>query len=201
MTANQLITNLASTTLVGIKLGDTSVPANVTTLLQLLNMAKDKIAEDTLLWLGGESLNMVTDTYEYTLSTIPIQVTDVFDENDNVRPRNNQDALGYFQTSPNKLQFNSITNGMVVKVNYYYYPPDYLIDDTLVLPNTLLSAMQYYIAHKAFEIYKSENDVFYSAEYMKKYIGAIKDYTSNSDSLDVDTAMNGSSKLWLRGIK
>ena len=201
MTANQLITNLASTTLVGIKLGDTSVPANVTTLLQLLNMAKDKIAEDTLLWLGGESLNMVTDTYEYTLSTIPIQVTDVFDENDNVRPRNNQDALGYFQTSPNKLQFNSITNGMVVKVNYYYYPPDYLIDDTLVLPNTLLSAMQYYIAHKAFEIYKSENDVFYSAEYMKKYIGAIKDYTANSDSLDVDTAMNGSSKLWLRGIK
>ncbi len=200
MTAQTLIDNLRNTTLVGIELA-TDNAANTATLLELLNLAKDKIAEDTLLWLNGETITMVTDTYEYTLTNMPIQVIDVFDANNMIRPRNTNDTMGYYQVSPNTLKFNSITNGLDVKVNFYDYPTDYIITDELVVPNTLLSAMKYYIAHQAFEIYKSENETFYSAEYMKKYAGAIQDYKANSDSVDVDSIESKSNKIWLRGIR
>ena len=164
MTANQLITNLSNTALVGIKVSDLTIPQNITTLLSLLNMAKNKLAEDTLLWLGGEQITMLEDTYSYTLSTIPIQIIDVYDSNMNIRPRNSIEFFGYFQTSPNKLQFNNIEVGGTININYYETPTDYLINDELVVPPSLLSALQFYVIHKAFEIYKAESDMFTSVE-------------------------------------
>ena len=200
MTANELITNLSNTSLVGIKISDLTVAQNTTTLLALLNMAKNKIAEDTLLWLGGEQITLLTDTYEYTLSDIPIQIIDVYDDGLNLRPRNSSDYYGYFQTSPNKIRFNNVSNGTVVSINYYETPPDYAIDDTIVIPPSLLSAMQFYIAHKAFEIYKSESDMFSSAEYYKKYEKALAGYISKSDSTDVDSIVSAD-RIWKRGYK
>jgi len=201
MTATQLITDLSNTSLVGIKISDLTVSQNETTLLSLLNMAKNKIAEDTLLWLGGETLDMVTDTPSYTLDVIPIQIIDVYDGNSYLRPRNSVATLGYFQTSPNTLMFNTVTNGLDIKVNYYYTPPDYALDDEMVIPPTLLSAMQFYIAHKAFEIYKSDVDVFMSAEYYKKYMTAMGDFIKTTDSLDVDSVVSMNNKIWLRGLR
>lgn len=201
MTAQELITNLQNTSLVGIKIGDSTVPENTTTLLDLLNMAKNKIAEDTLLWLGGEQITLATGTNEYTLATIPIQMIDVYDENMILRPRNKPDYFGYYQVSPNKIRFNNIDNGTVVNINYYETPPDYIISDTLVVPATLLSALQFYIAHKAFEIYKSDSDIFYSKEYYAKYMQAMDGYKSNSDSVDVDTIVSMDNKMYKRGIR
>ena len=201
MTANQLITNLSHTALVGIKVSDLTIPQNVTTLLSLLNMAKNKLAEDTLLWLGGEQITMLADTYSYTLSTIPIQIIDVYDDKMNLRPRNSIDYFGYFQTSPNKIQINNIEVGGVVNINYYETPTDYLIDDELVVPPSLLSALQFYVTHKAFEIYKAESDIFTSVEYYKKYKSALQDYLNKSDSTDVDSVVSLSNKIWKRGIR
>ena len=201
MTANELITTLSKTSLVGQKISDLTVPDNVTTLLTLLNMAKDKVAEDTLLWLGGETISMVTDTYEYTLTNMPIQIVDVYDENLNLRPRNSIDYMGYYQVSPNVLKFNNISNGTDVNVNYYETPPDYLIGDTLVIPPTLLSAIQFYIVHKAFEVYKAEADIFTSTEYYKKYVNAINDFKNTTDSVDVDTVVSMNNKIYKRGIR
>ena len=62
MTAQNLIDNLRATSLVGIKIADVS-EQNTATLLSLLNMAKNKIAEDTLLWLGGEQHTLVSEQY------------------------------------------------------------------------------------------------------------------------------------------
>ena len=201
MTANQLITNLSHTALVGIKVSDLTIPQNITTLLGLLNMAKNKLAEDTLLWLGGEQITMLEDTYSYTLSTIPIQIIDVYDSNMNIRPRNSIEFFGYFQTSPNKLQFNNIEVGGTININYYETPTDYLIDDELVVPPSLLSALQFYVTHKAFEIYKAESDMFTSVEYYKKYKSALQDYLDKSDSTDVDSIVSLSNKIWKRGIR
>ena len=72
MTATALITELSKTTLVGLKVEDLTVAQNVTNLLSYLNEAKDEIAKDTKLWLGGEAISMVTATYEYTLTVTPI---------------------------------------------------------------------------------------------------------------------------------
>lgn len=201
MTAQELITNLSNTSLVGQKIADLTVPENTTTLLSLLNMAKNKVAEDTRIWLSGEQITMVADTYEYTLSKIPLQIIDVYDDNLNLRTRNNPDSLGYYQTSPNVLKFNNITAGTVISVNYYDTPIDWLITDELVVPPSLLSALQYYIAHKAFELYKSESDMFSSAEYYKKYQTAIQDFINTTDSSDIDTIVSGESKLWKRTIR
>lgn len=201
MTADTLITNLQSTTLVGLKIGDKTDANNTTLLLTILNMAKNKIAEDTLLWRGGETITQATGTSSYTLNTMPIQIIDVFDKNNMLRPRNSTDSFGYYQTSPNELTFNSITDGLEIYVNYSYAPQDYIITDTLVVPNTLLSAIQYYMAHKAFESYKSEQEIFSSAEYYKKYMTAVKDYRNATDTMDAGSVINTESKLWLRGIR
>ena len=200
MTAQTLIENLENTTLTGIKIGDGSV-GNRATLLQLLNFAKNKIAEDTLLWIGGEEVTMVTDVSSYTLSVVPIQIVDVFDGNNIIRPRNSSDDYGYYQTSPNEITFNKVSNNLKIKINYYTSTSDYILIDEINVPSTLLVAIQYYIAHKAFEIYKSDSDVIYSKEYYNKYVGAIQDYKANSDSVDVDTVVSGVNKIWLRGIR
>lgn len=196
-----MIDNLTKTSLVGTKIADTSIQANEDTLLRLVNMAKNKIAEDTLLWLDGEEITMVTDTYEYTLTNMPIQIIDVYDDNQYLRPRNSNEYLGYYQTAPNKVKFNSVTNGQVVYVNYYSTPADYLITDEVVVPHTLLSAMEFYVAHKAFEIYKSEADMFSSAEYYKKYTKAMQDFVSATDSVDVDAISSNIDRIWRRGIR
>jgi hypothetical protein len=201
MTAATLITNLQDTTLVGLKIGDKAVGDNTTLLLSLLNMAKDKVAEDTLLWLSGETFNMVTGTSSYTLTNMPIQIIDVFDENNTLRPRNSAEFYGYYQTSPNQIAFNNVSDGLTIKVNYYYSPPDFLIGDTLSIPSTLLSAMQYYMAHKAYAAYKGELELMASSEYYNKYINAIKDYRATTDTLDSDSVLSGNDKVWLRGIR
>ena len=144
---------------------------------------------------------MLEDTYSYTLSTIPIQIIDVYDSNMSIRPRNSIEFFGYFQTSPNKLQFNNIEVGGTININYYETPTDYLIDDELVVPPSLLSALQFYVTHKAFEIYKAESDMFTSVEYYKKYKSALQDYLNKSDSTDVDSVVSLSNKIWKRGIR
>lgn len=201
MTANEIITNLSNTSLVSQGIADLTVPSNVTTLLQLLNMAKDKVAEETLLWLGGEKVTMVTGTSEYTLSSMPIQIVDVFDSNMNLRPRNSVDSMGYYQVSPNKLTFNTIQNGLEININYYETPPDFLIDDEVIINPTLIPALQFYVAHKAFEIYKTESAIFTSVEFYKKYKSAIGDFKSTTDSVDVDTVISMDNKIWKRGIR
>lgn len=201
MTAATLITNLQDTTLVGLKIGDKTDSDNTTLLLAILNMAKDKIAEDTMLWRGGETVSQVTGTNTYTLSTMPIQITDVFDENNTLRPRNDTTYYGYYQVAPNQIKFNNITNGLDVYVNYTYAPADYIISDTITVPNTLLSAMQYYMAHKAFESYKNEQEIFSSAEYYKKYMNAVNDFRNSTDTLDSGSVVSQENKTWLRGIR
>jgi len=200
MTANELITNLSNTSLVGQQISDLSIQENKDTLLELLNMAKNKVAEDTLLWLSGETITQVTGTQEYTLSTIPIQIIDIYDENQVLRKRNVPDYTGYYQTSPNKIRFNSIQNGLDIFINYYETPPDYLINDEIVIPPTLLSALQFYIVGKSFEQYKAEADIFTSAEYFKKYNSAIQSYLSKTDNSNADTIVSGENKIYKRGI-
>lgn len=200
MTVTELITNLSNTSLVGQDIADLTKAENVTTLITLVNMAKDKIAEDTLLWLDGETITMTTGVYEYTLSTIPVQIIDVYDQNSILRPRNNPDTMGYYQTTPNTLKFNTISNGTDVNVNYYKTPADYIGSDTIVMPATLLSSIQYYVAHKAFELYKAESDIFTSKEYYAKYMGSIRDYMKNSDSTSSDTIVSRDNKIYKRGL-
>ena len=76
-----------------------------------------------------------------------------------------------------------------------------MIGDELVVPPSLLSALQFYITHKAFETYKAESDIFTSAEYYKKYKGALQDYISKSDSTDVDSVVSLNNKIWKRGLR
>lgn len=201
MTAAQLIINLQKTSLIGLKIGDTAVGDNTTLLLEILNMAKDKIAEDTRIWLNGETVSQVTGTAEYTLTRTPLQIIDVFDANNILRQRNSQDTYGYFQTAPNKIKFNLVTNGLDVYVNYYDIPDDYITTDILALPGTLLSAMQYYMAHKAYSQYKGELELAASREYYAKYKDAINDYRATTDTTDVDSVVNLDNKVWLRGIR
>jgi hypothetical protein len=201
MTATALITELSKTTLVGLKVEDLTVAQNVTNLLSYLNEAKDEIAKDTKLWLGGETVTMVTDTYEYTLATLPVAIIDVFDANNTLRQRNDQGFFGYYQTAPDKIQFNNITNGLVVKVNYHYTPVDYIGANEVVIPRTLINAIKKYVSHKAYEVLKDDSSIAKSAQYKNDYNMLIKSFIDISDVSGADSVVNLDNKIWLRGIR
>lgn len=201
MTATALLTELSTTDLVGLKIADLTVAQNVTNLLAFINEAKNKIAKETRLWLGGETISMVTGTSEYTLTTMPIQIIDVFDDNQFIRPRNNQGVYGYFQTTPKTLLFNTITNGLGIKVNYYYSPPDYVGANEIVMPEELVTAIKLYVSHKAYRIYKGDTDIMKAKEYLNDFTTAINEFKAVTDVTDVDSIVNLNNKIWLRGIR
>lgn len=201
MTATALITELSKTTLVGLKVEDLTVAQNVTNLLSYLNEAKDEIAKDTKLWLGGEAISMVTATYSYTLTVTPISIIDVFDANNIVRERNDPSYYGYFQTSPNTLQFNNVTNGLSVKVNYHYTPADYIGANEVVMPRTLINAIKKYVSHKAYEVLKDDSSIAKSAQYKNDYNMLVKSFIDASDVSGVDSVVNLDNKIWIRGIR
>lgn len=155
------------------------------TLLIYLNMAKNQIAQDTLSWLGGEEITMTTDS-DYTLSKIPIQILDVYKEPNIVLRRNVLDVNGYFQTSPNTIKIISPEDGNKVYLNYYYTPPDFILTDEVVIPQSLINSTQYFIAHKCFENYKTEKEMFSSTEYYKKYKASVVEYINSTDALSSD---------------
>ena len=201
MTATALITELSTTNLVGLKISDLTVPQNVTNLIGFVNEAKNKIAKDTRMWLNGETISMVTGTSTYTLSSIPIQIIDVFDKNNMLRPRNNQSLLGYYQTSPNQLTFNDVTDGLDVYVNYYHTTPDYAGGDEIVMPEDIVTAIKKYVSHKAYEIYKSDSDVMKAKEYFNDYERIVNGYKAETDVDDIDSIRNMNNKIWLRGVR
>jgi len=180
MTA-QTIIDSTKPLLTGVKIGEDD-----NTLLTYLNMAKNQIAIDCLLWLDGEAIDILDDTYEYDLSKIPVQMLDVYDEEYNLYKRNH--ITGYYQTSPKKIKLSKLPETLYV--NYYYTPDDFALSDEVVVPHSLINAIHYFIAHKAFEQYKTEKDIMSSREYYGRYNSAVQKYIMQTDSNDVDSLVS-----------
>lgn len=185
MTAQQIIDSTLPI-LAGLKISDTGVPSNNTTLLSFLNMAKNQIALDAQLWIDGMTIPMTTAN-EYTLSWIPVQIIDVYDDKLQVKVRGGAGDNGYFQTAPDKIFINRPEDGVNLYINAYKTPADYLVTDEVVIPHALISAMQYFIQHKAFDIYKSEKEIMSSKEYYTKYIGAMNQFLNKTDATSIET--------------
>lgn len=161
-------------------LSNMSIKSDDATLLGFLNLAKNEIALDTRLWLDGEEITMTTAN-EYTLTAVPIQILDVYDGNLMVRPKNSTDFYGYYKTGPDTIRINNPVSGLKLYVNYYYTPDDYILTDTVVVPNSLVKAMQHFIAHMAHDTFKSQNEMIGSNNHYSKYEKAIAKYLSKVD--------------------
>jgi len=200
MTAEDIITNVATTALIGTQVGDNiTTQSNKNILLFALNLGIKQIAQDTLLWLDGETITMVDGQYEYTLSTIPVQIIDVYDDSYISRPRNSATYYGYYQTAPNKIRFNNITPNSNVLLNYYIYPNDYMLSDEVVIDSSLINSLTYFIASKAMEYYKSEQDVSISKVFYNSYLESIAAFKANTDTNNVDTVQN-TNMIYKKGL-
>jgi len=200
MTAEDIITNVATTALIGTQVGDNiTTQSNKNILLFALNLGIKQIAQDTLLWLDGETITMVDGQYEYTLSTIPVQIIDVYDDSYISRPRNSATYYGYYQTAPNKIRFNNITPNSNVLLNYYIYPNDYILSDEVVIDSSLINSLTYFIASKAMEYYKSEQDVSISKVFYNSYLESIAAFKANTDTNNVDTVQN-TNMIYKKGL-
>jgi len=188
MTAQNMVDNVARQ-LVNLKIGDTAVQANEDSLLRFLNIAKNKIAIDTLTWLSGETVSMTTEN-EYTLASVPIQIIDMYDEAQNIRPRNSADRLGYYQLSPKVIYVNNPEEDVDLKLNYYYTPTDYVITDTLDIPPSLELATEYFIKHMAYDIYKTEKEQILKDKALEDYEKEKNIYLSKTDNGNVDTIVD-----------
>ena len=167
-------------------LSQTQISGEDGILLTYLNFAKNQIAQDTLSWLGGEEITMTTDSV-YTLSVMPIQIIDMYDSQLNIMERNSYNTNGYFQISPTEIKINNPVEGNKIYINYYYTPNDYELSDEVTVPLTLQNAIQYFIAHKSFETYRSEKEIFSSTEYYKKYKASVTEYLYTTDTLSTDS--------------
>lgn len=159
------------------------------TLLTYLNFAKSRLARDTLLWIGGTSITL-TEENTYTLPVIPIQITEVYDESFNVRPRNSFDFLGYTQTGPNEIFINNPSVGTKLNINWYEEPADFELADEVVLSNDLIEALQHYICYKVFTVYKSEAEELKKKLHLDEYKKIIEEYKTNSDISDINSIGN-----------
>ena len=185
MTAQTMIDNVAAQ-LNNLKIGDTSVPANVASLLHYLNLAKNQMAVDTLIWLGGETISMTTAN-EYTMTIAPIQIIDMYDESLNIRPRNSPHRLGYYQLSPSVIYMNNPENGVDININYYYAPDDYVVTDELDIPPSLIRGMELYMSYLAYDFYKTEKEQALSMKKLEDYDIAKNGFISKTDNMNVDS--------------
>lgn len=181
----QNLVNDAKKVLSGLKVSEYDA-----TILLYLNLAKNQIAMDTLMWLSGETVTLVSGTNEYELSKIPIQIIDVYDDSLNLRPRNSSDSMGYFQTSPKKIFVNSPHTGSSININYYYTPDNYILTSETDIPESLYNALQYFIVHKAYEMQKTDSSLVSSREYFARYNAAVKRYLGVTDNGNLDTVLD-----------
>ena len=188
MTALDIIT-LSSKMLTGLEISDITDATNKATLLSYLNLAKGQLAVDTHMWLGGETIDLIDGTYEYTLSKIPVTIIDVYDDSNTLRLRNSPNSYGYFQTSPNTIHVNSPDLGSTLYMNYYYEPDDYLEGDTVAIPSYLINALTYFVAHKAYEEMKSDSDRITADNYLSKYISIVDNYKETNDTDNTDSVV------------
>ena len=188
MTAQNII-DATLPVLTGLKVADLGDPADYSTLLHFLNLGKNQIALDTLYWKNGETILMTTAN-EYTLTNIPIQIVDVYDSDELCRPRNSSHPCGYYQTAPDTIFVNAPTDGSTLYVNYYMTPDDYIISDTVNIPHGLINALEYFIAHKAFDMYKGDSEIMMSKEYYNKYEIAMAKFKAQTDNNNLDTLLS-----------
>lgn len=156
------------------------------TLLTHFNFAKNRIARDTLLWIGGETITL-TEENIYTLSTLPLQIIEVYDDSLQIRPRNTMNYLGYTQISPNQIHVNTPEVGVVLNINYYEEPEDYTLVDEVLIPKDLIEAMQHYVAYRVYSVYKSEKEDSKKALHLQEYNKLVDEYLSKTDMNDLNS--------------
>lgn len=202
MTASILIDNM-SPLLTGTKLHDTTDATNRSIILDFINQAKNQIAFDTLYWLGGEDIIMLDGINEYQLSRIPIQIMDIYKYINDYQielPRNSADADGYYQTTPDIIYVNTPVDAITLNVNYYYYPIDYSEVSTVDLPPVLYTALRYFVAHQALEIYRSQKEMGGTNDFLQKYEMAIQKFIASTDNArNVDTSLEYN-KISMKGL-
>lgn len=194
MTAQEIV----ETTVPLIEGSRVSKEKDYTTLLTYLNFAKSKLARDTQMWIGGESIVMTT-AKEYTLSTIPLQIIEIYDSNLNVRPRNSIEYLGYTQTAPNKIYVNNPSAGLTLNINWFEEPANYKLTDIVYIPNDLIEAMQHYIAYKVFSVYKSQNEEIKTKTHLEQYKMLVDEYIARTDMPDIES-INQIDLIYQKGL-
>lgn len=159
-------------------------------LLSFLNMAKDEIARDTMLWIEGEEITLTEDTFEYTINGNPIQIIDIYDDNYDLLVRNKYDidTKGYFQLSPNtiKLTYNPST-GSKIYVNFYKTPEDYALSDTIDIPPSLHKATRHFMMVEALGMFKGEKEIMNASNNEKLYEKAIQKFLMQTDTLSTES--------------
>jgi len=168
------------------------------TLLTYLNFAKAKLARDTGIWLGGETI-ILTGENIYTLSTIPLQIVEVYDDSLQIRPKNKFSHLGYTQLAPNKIFVNTPSIGQKLHLNWKEEPADYAFTDEVYIPKDLIEAMQHYVAYKVFNVYKSESEEIKTKIHLSQYNDLVSAYIAQTDTPEIDSIYE-IDQIALRGL-
>ena len=170
-----------------------AVKEDDSTILSYLNMAKDEIARDTMLWTDGEEITLLSDTTEYTLGLTPIQILDVYDENYDIITRGKYTTYGkgYFQLSPNKIQITYVpVAGTKIYVNYYYTPEDYKLGDNIDIPPALHKATRHMIISESLNMFRGEKEIMNAKNHLGIYNAQIEKFLAQTDTLSTETLVN-----------
>lgn len=182
MTAQDFINKMES------KLKGLNIGEDKDAILGLLNLGKNELAVDTLMWTNGEEIDLVEDTYFYTLSDTPIQILDVYDDNNQILLRTSLEGKGYYQVSPQMIRLNyNPTTGDKLYINYFHTPADYELTDTLDIHPSLYKALRSFILHEALSTHKSEKELMSSREYLNLYNIGVAKFLEKTDTTTTES--------------
>lgn len=169
-----------------------AVETDDTTLLSFLNMTKNEIARDTMLWIEGEEITTIEATTKYELSGDPIQILDIYDSNYTLieRGKYSVSGKGYFQISPNTIQLTYTPMADdTLYVNYYKTPDDYALTDTIDIPSTLHKATRHLIISEALNMFKGEKEIANAKNHMSNYERQIEKFLAQTDTSSIETLL------------
>ena len=153
-----------------------------TVFTSIANMALKQLSLDVPFNTKSADIVLNSTQKTYDLPTDLVAIKQVYDSDGNNRPVNKQgEALAVFQPSYSKIDVAYPLTGVTLTIVYFASYPTITLTDEVKIPDTLFSALQYFILFKTITNFAvGQNGQFEYYNYMR-YKSEIQNYIDKND--------------------
>ena len=155
---------------------------DVTVFTSIANMALKQLSLDVPFNTKTIDIQLLISQKTYDLPADLVMIKQAYDSDANNRPINKSgELLSIFQSSYDKIDVTYPLDGVVLTIVYFASYPTVTLTDEVKIPDTLLSALQYFILFKTITNFTiGQNGQFENYNYMR-YKSEIQNYINKND--------------------
>jgi len=155
---------------------------DVTVFTSIANMALKQLSLDVPFNTKTIDIQLLTTQKTYDLPADLVMIKQAYDSDANNRPINKSgELLSIFQSSYDRIDVTYPLDGVVLTIVYFASYPTVTLTDEVKIPDTLLSALQYFILFKTITNFTiGQNGQFENYNYMR-YKSEIQNYINKND--------------------